>query len=184
MPGGVGLSHRPVMSLPLAQQLQVVRLQPLQVPSLACCLCAEGKPFIEMSHSHSRRVCAGRRQCPGECLPARRLGGGDGASLRYERLSPPGARSARLRPCRMNSVGLLAPHSLIPSCGGTMLPCNRRLQPASTFELNGGHCRASRLSAAHHSHLRQIVAERFAADPSTVVSLTTDVSGSGVRPHL
>ncbi len=36
----------------------------------------------------------------------------------------------------------------------------------------------------HHRHLGQIVAERFAADPSTVVSLTTDVSGSGVRPHL
>ena len=34
-PGGVGLSHRPVMSLPLAQQLQVARLQPLQVPSFA-----------------------------------------------------------------------------------------------------------------------------------------------------
>lgn len=28
-PGGVGLSHRPVMSLPLAQLLQVERLQPL-----------------------------------------------------------------------------------------------------------------------------------------------------------
>lgn len=84
----------------------------------------------------------------------------------------------------MNSVGLLAPHSLIPSYGGTMLPCSRPLQPARTFELDGGHCRAAGLSAAHHSHLGQIVAERFAADPSTVVSLTTDVSGSGVRPHL
>lgn len=35
-PGGVGLSHRPVMRLPLAQLLEVVRLQPLQVPALAC----------------------------------------------------------------------------------------------------------------------------------------------------
>ena len=35
VPGGVGLGHRPVMRLPLAQQLQVVRLQLLQVPSLA-----------------------------------------------------------------------------------------------------------------------------------------------------
>ena len=63
-----------------------------------------------------------------------------------------------------------------------MLPCSRPLEPVRTFELNGGHCGAARLSAAHHGHLGTIVAERFAADPSTVVSLTTDVSGSGVRP--
>jgi len=36
MPGGFGLGHRPVMRLSLAQQLQVVLLQLLQVPSLAC----------------------------------------------------------------------------------------------------------------------------------------------------
>jgi hypothetical protein len=46
-----------------------------------------------------------------------------------------------------------------------MLPCSRPLQPARTFELNGGHCGAARLSAAYHSHVGQIVAERFAADP-------------------
>lgn len=54
--------------------------------------------------------------------------------------------------------------------------CSRvaaRSQPARTVELNGGHCRAARLLAAHHSHSGQIVAERFAADPSTVVSVTT-----------
>jgi hypothetical protein len=60
--GGVGLGQRPV-----------VRLQPLQVPSLACRLRPERKPIIEISRSHSLRVCASRPHRPGECLhcPAR-----------------------------------------------------------------------------------------------------------------
>jgi hypothetical protein len=60
--GGVGLGQRPV-----------VPLEPLQVPSLACRLRPERKPIIEISRSHSLRVCASRPHRPGECLhcPAR-----------------------------------------------------------------------------------------------------------------
>ena len=55
-------------------------------------------------------------------------------------------------------------------------------QPVTTCELNGGHCRAARSSAAYHSHGDRSLPSVFYLIPSTVASFTTDDLGSGVRP--